>query len=408
MTTDNNPDTFINFTNPTPVSNDEFTDILSLDFGDTTPKTIDNKTKHTEPTKVAEKVEVKEDEDKGEKVVDSVIVLPEDKTGIDIDTKPEEEESTGTIDYANVINTLADKGIITEAYEGFDQEGEVTEETLIKLLEHNVDKAKNEDFEGYIDSLSDTARRVLEFESNQTAKGAEKDKETQSYLRTLLEEQNIKSLDVTNEYDQEKILRQWYKAKEDYNQEEIEEKITDLKTAGLLEKEAKRIKPKLDDEAESIAKKKEVEQKQFKELENRVREDYSNKVLDTLKKGKLSGIDLSKDDAIKLYNVLTQEDLEIKVAGKPTTMSHLEALVLYHKHDPKGSIESLALAAMLLTNRAKFDKEYSKQLETKVTEKFVTQHKYNNNIKTGKEVEGKKQPITNDEAKWRFVLPGAK
>ncbi len=377
----------INFSNPTEVTTEEFTDILNLDF--VKPETVETKEVKEEEKKPVETTPTTKTE------VETKTEEPEENKGITISTGTEETQSE-EFNYVTVINNLAEQGFIQEAYEGFNED-EVNEETLTKLLKHNFDKQKEEEFDGFVSSLSDTTRRILEFDLNTT----DKNKDLTSYLRTLLEEQTIKDLDPTNEYDQEKILRQWYKVKESYNQEEVDEKLADLKSAGLLEKEAKMVKPKLDDEAEGIAKKKEVEQKQLKEMENKVREEYSTKVLDVLKKGSLSGIELNKEEATKLYSVLTQDDIEVKIAGKPVTMSYLEALIFYNKHDPKGSIENLALAALLLTNPKKFEKEYSKKMETEVTKKFIQEHKYNNSVKTGKSPEPTKK-VEESQIRWNF------
>ena len=396
-----------NFNNPIPVSPNALTDMLSMsafagtETEDQTP--IDNGLNLEEEKPLIEETETKPigKEGEGEK--------EEGKEGLDIQLSGSELPSLGeektdtkpqTINYETVIDTLAERGIIQEAYEGFGND-EINEETLTKLLEHNIEKVIEERFDGFIGELSDYTKRLIDFDVNAKGKGVEQ------YLQTLIEEQSIKNLDVTNEYDQEKIVRQWYSRKEGYSQSELEEKITELKDAGLLEKESKRIKPKLDDEAVNIAKAKEEEQRQLRETENKVKEVYNKRVIDTLKTGKIGGITLSKEDAGNIYSVLTgDETIEMNLPnGQKAMMTPLDAHIFFNKYAKEGSLERLALATLLLTNPAKFEKEYSKKIETKVTNTFVQEHKYNNAVKGGKvdtREEPKNQSFTekNKNAKW--------
>jgi hypothetical protein len=376
-----------NFNNPTKVSDTEFADLLSLDFS------VPDQNKPTEPTTPTKDTNppTLEKDKKPEEVEPIEPVEP-------VEFEEEKEEDSQEISYEKVINTLAEKGFIKEAYEGFTDE-DVNEDTLVKLLTHNIEKNKEEEFDGFISNLSSLTQRLLEFDANSTSKDKEKDVET--YLKTLIEENSIKSLNPENEYDQEKIVKQWYKSKEGYTPNEVEEKIQELKDAGLLAKESKRIKPKLDEEAETIARKQEEDQRSIRLASERFNEVYNEKVINTLKKGNVGGINLSKEEASSLYTYMTGDEVPVNIGGKVTTMSYLEALVFYNKHNEKGSIENLALATLLLTNPEKFEKEYSRKMETKVTEEFVRTHKYNNKIKTGEAVEPKKNAPA---PRWNFKI----
>jgi len=395
-----------NFNNPVPVSANEFTDMLSISaFADPTeteqeiengldfnPESnlesgTDPKVEDQKPTEEGEDIKL----ETGEKV--------ENDLDLNLNANPTKEESKVS-NVETIIDSLAEKGFIVEPYEGF-QDDELNEESLAKLLEHNLEKQIDAGILDFINPLSDYTKRIIDFDFNSKGKGVEQ------YLKTLIEEQNIKGLSVDNEYDQEKIVRQWYSRKENYTQSELEEKITELKDAGLLEKESKRIKPKLDDEAANIAKEKEEEQRQLRETENQVKEIYNKRVIDTLKTGKIGGITLSKEDAGSLYSILTgDETIEMTLPNKQKAMmSPLDAHIFYNKYAKEGSLERLALAALLLTNPKKFEEEYSKKIETKVTNTFVQEHKYNNAVKGGKvdtRPETKKESWVekNKNAKW--------
>lgn len=348
----------INFSNPTPLSDDQFADILSLDFS--APVKDSPAKEETSPEEPNEQEE------------------PEEESEQEIKIETEEgEESESSNPYTSLVNSLADKGILKEAYDGFDPEADADEEVLTKLIQYNTEKKVEEEMDEFFSSLSEETKRILNYDL--TAKG----KNIKEYLSVLLEEQNIKDLNISDPYDQERILREWYRNKEGFNQQEVNEKIETLRDAGILEKEAKMIKPKLDKAAEEIAIQKEEEQKALRELENRVREDFSSRLIDTIKTGRVGGITLSKEDATKIHTVLTTDEIEVTTHGnKKVMMSPMEAIVFFNKYDKKGSLENLALATLLLLDPEKFDKEYSRKAQTEESAKFKTQAKYSNlNIK---------------------------
>ena len=328
----------------------------------------------------------------------------ENKLEISLDVDNKDKEENKDIDYETVINTLSEHGLIEEAYEGFEDE-EIKAESLVKLLEHNFDKKLDQKFDEFFEPLTDYTKRVLQFDLN--TKGKDKGKQIESYLTTLIEEQNIKNLSVDNEYDQEKIIKQWYTRKENFTQTELEEKITELKDAGLLDKESRRLKPKLDAEAANIAKSKEEEQRHLREIEEKVQEVYNERILETLKKGKVRDISLTEKEVGDLYSILTgDETIEMTLPNKTKAkMSPLDAHIFFNKYAKEGSLENLILATLLLTNPAKFEKEYSKKMETKVARKFVEEHKYSNSLKGGKGEQQTKTTFTqrNREAKWPSI-----
>lgn len=351
----------LSFSNPEVIDDKEFSNLVTPDF-----KSEDTPEKK-ETRKEQEKLEKPGVDDSGEEL----------KINLSPTTEEESEETTDSNLYVNVINTLADLGY-KEVWDGFDENEPVTEETLAKFVEHNVTKKVEEHFEDFFGSLTEYSKKIISYDLN--AKG----EDVEGFLKTLIEENSIKSLSVENEYDQEKILRQWYKSEDKFTSEEINEKIGELKEAGLMEKEAKRIKPKLDLQAESIAKQKEEEQKMLREIENQASETYTNKVIETLKKGEIGGIKLNKDDITQIYSFLTNDEMQVTThGGKKATMTPLEAIIFYNKYDKNGSIENLALATLLLTNPKKFEEVYSKRALTKVTNEVVNDIKKSNGLKIG-------------------------
>lgn len=345
---------------------------------------------------VAKKEEVKDTEEEEEEEIT-------DKKDPNLEfTAKEDEEEASPINYVEVINILADKGIISEAYEGFDKDAMPDADTLEKLIEHNFNKRLDEQLDTVFNNLSDKAKRILEFDLN-----TKDENETTSFIKTLIEENSIKSLDVENEFDQEKILRIWYKDKMKFTQSEVEEKITELRDASLLEKEAKRLKPKLDDEAEKIAKDKEEQARELQNLERQVSENFNKKVIDLLSSGNVGGIKISKEEASSIYSFLAGDTIDITTpTGKKVAMPPLEAIIFYNKYHEKGSLETLALATLLLTNPKKFNEYYSKKANSEVSEKFYKEQKTSASIKIGGDpgkIDGKKEKPKKD-IPWRLAI----
>lgn len=314
-----------------------------------------------------------------------------------------EQDIDATVEMlVKVANNLADTvfGGELKTYEGFDSESELTEESVTKLIEYNLELSNDAAINEFVATIPPKAQRILDFSLNATT-----DAEFDSFLSTLIEENNIKSLDLTNEFDQEKIVRTWYN-NEGWSSSEIDEKIGELKQGALLVKEAGRIKPKLDAKVEEIASKKEEGQRELKQMEVARRQEYLNRVGTMLQKNKVGNLQLSQDEANKLASYMTADQIEIDLpTGGKATMPYLEALISYHRNSPKANIENLAMATLLLTDREAFDKKYKKMVETTVTNEIVKDLKYDTNIKGGRiKVENKKLVPTPQANKWSLKI----
>lgn len=304
-----------------------------------------------------------------------------------VPTKPTESEDQDyeTNPYLTTINNLVDKGIIVEPYEGFTEDTEPTQEVLLNFLEHNLEIRDRKVIEDFIGDISPLAQRILEYDLNS------KGQNTESYLRTLIEENNIKSLNVENEYDQEKIMRLWLKD-EDWTSDEIEEKIQDLKNSSLLQKEASRVKPKLDARAEAIAKEEEEAQRMLRQIETKRKEDFFNRVESIIKTGKVDNLTIGREDAEKIMSLLLVDDVPVRLPeGKELRMNYLEAEIFKHKYSSKGNPNLLIQVAYLLSNPEKFYKQFANAVQTKEVNEFVKSQKYN--------IQSKSAPIVEKEKK---------
>lgn len=304
-----------------------------------------------------------------------------------VPTEPIEsaDQNYETNPYLTTINNLVDKGIIVEPYEGFTEDTEPTQEVLLNFLEHNLEIRDRKVIEDFIGDISPLAQRILEYDLNS------KGQNTESYLRTLIEENNIKSLNVENEYDQEKIMRLWLKD-EDWTSDEIEEKIQDLKNSSLLQKEANRVKPKLDARAEAIAKEEEEAQRMLRQIETKRKEDFFNRVESIIKTGKVDNLTIGREDAEKIMSLLLVDDVPVRLPeGKELRMNYLEAEIFKHKYSSKGNPNLLIQVAYLLSNPEKFYKQFANAVQTKEVNEFVKSQKYN--------IQSKSAPIVEKEKK---------
>lgn len=300
--------------------------------------------------------------------------------------------------FLDTINELTTAGIIEEAYEGFDPDEEPTSETLTKLLEHNLELRDRKTLGDFVESVSPLTQRILSYDLN-------KGENLEGFLRTIIEENNIKSLKVENEYDREKIVRMWYN-EEDYTPEEIEEKIEELKSNSLLEKEASRVKPKLDARAEAIAKQEEESQASLRKMELQREEQFFNKVEELVSTGKVGNLNLSKETAQKVMTLLLLKDVKVRLPqGKEVKMNYLDAEIMRHKYSSQGNPELLIQAAYLLSDPEGFYKQFANAAKTEEVNKFTKEQKYLFATQSQPKVETKEKKKPQQEVKWRLKDP---
>lgn len=328
----------------------------------------------------------------------------EEDTGIsfDLEDKKEEENQPLVNEYVNVANSLADSifGGNLKPFEGFDENEEPTLEVISKLIAHNIDLAKDEAIQDfYANDISPITQRIIDFDLE-----SRDPNEILSFMKGLVEEDKIKTLSLDNEFDQETIVRTWFQ-NENWTTVEVEEKISDLKTAGLLSKEATRIKPKLDQKAEEVARKKEEGVKEMKAVEQSRRQQFLGKVQTTLKSQKIGEVALTAEETKRLTAIMDSNPIPVNLPnGSKTEMPYLEALIAYNRFSDKGDVETLALAALLLSDRKSFDEKYKRVIENKVTNEFVKDHKYDTSSKSGQLKTAPKETPTKQTSRWSLKV----
>ena len=138
-------------------------------------------------------------------------------------------------------------------------------------------------------------------------------------FKALSQVEEMRQLDVTDHSDQEQIVREYLRATNFGNAEEIEEEIDSWKDMGSLESKARKFKPKLDKMQESIVAQKVVQQEQIRKKQQAAAEAYMNNVYQTLTPGELNGIKLDKRTQALLYNGLVQPQYP-SMSGKQTNL----------------------------------------------------------------------------------------
>lgn len=330
----------------------------------------------------------------------------EDKEEVEskVDLKKEIEVDTTTIEEVNespfkeFASSLVEEELLEDAPEDFDPEKEITPEIYQDLVKHNLKlyKEKAAQYEEVFENLSETTSMLIDYEAN----GG---KDIKGFLQSLVYQEEITDLNPSKDSDAEKIVFEFYKS-QGMESDRIRTKIEKLKDRGDLIDEATELKPELDKKAKAIAESKQKEQEQKAAFEKQIKTAYVNRVQDTIKTGKLDGVKIPKELGNYLTSVLTTDNVPVKLPNSTeVTVSYMEYLIKKHSYSKEGSIERLALAALLLERPEDFNKIYRREVETKETERFVREHKLSNLKKSGKVTEESSKPAQNVNALFKLV-----
>lgn len=160
-------------------------------------------------------------------------------------------------------------------------------------------------------------------------------------FRVLSEVEEKRTLDPKNPKDQEAIVREYLRATNFGNEDEIDEEIYAWKDREELESKALKFKPKLDKMQEQVVAQKLAQQEHLRKQQQAAAQAYMTNVYNTLNGGELSGIKLDKKTQGMLYSGLVQPNYP-SISGKPTNMlGHL--LEKYQYVEPKHDLIAEAL-----------------------------------------------------------------
>jgi hypothetical protein len=160
-------------------------------------------------------------------------------------------------------------------------------------------------------------------------------------FQTLAHVEETRDLDVKNEKDQEKIIRDYLHFTGYGSESDIEEEIEVWKDLGKLEAQANKFKPKLDKMREEVVAKKLEEQELRRKQQETASRRYAHNVYETLKNGELGEIKLDKKTQNMLFSGLVEPNYP-SVSGRNTNLlGHL--LEKYQFVEPNYSLISEAL-----------------------------------------------------------------
>lgn len=246
--------------------------------------------------------------------------------------------------------------------------GGLGEKDIEELWQANIDNLKQEVaaktpqefFESLPDELQYAAKYVMD--GGQDLKGL---------FQALAQVEQVRTLDPTNENDQEGIVRSYLSATGFGTEEEIEEELNTWKDLGVLEKKAKQFKPKLDQMQEEIVQSQLAEQEARKQQQEQAAQAYMQNVFEALRPAEINGLKLDKKTQAQLYSGLVQPQYP-SISGRPTNLlGHL--LEKYQFVEPNYPL--IAEALWLLSNPEEYRQNLVKQGKNQAVEQTVRQLK---------------------------------
>ena len=190
-------------------------------------------------------------------------------------------------------------------------------------------------------------------------------------FQALAQVEQVRSLNPSDESDQEGIVRSYLQATGFGTEEEIEEELTTWKDIGVLEKKAKQFKPKLDQMQEEIVQSQLQEQEARKQQQEQAAQAYMQNVFEALRPAEINGLKLDKKTQAQLYSGLVQPQYP-SISGRPTNLlGHL--LEKYQFVEPNYPL--IAEALWLLSNPDEYRQNLVKQGKNQAVEQTVRQLK---------------------------------
>ena len=292
---------------------------------------------------------------------------------------------------AELVKKLIDKGQIVP----FDDDKPIEEYTLKdfeELLEANFSERENKVRQDTPREFFEALPEELQAAAKYVADGGE---DLRGLFRILAEVEEHRQLDPRDKNDQEYIVREYLRATNFGNEDEIEEEIDQWRDRGDLEAKALKFKPKLDKMQEHVVVQKLAQQEHMKKQQQAAAQQYMHNVYETLKNGDLGGVKLDKKTQGMLYAGLVQPNYP-SISGKPTNMlGHL--LEKYQYVEPRHDL--IAEALWLLSDPDGYKARIKDQGKQAQVEKTVRQ------LKTEEARRTVSSPVVESEEKVQRRIP---
>jgi hypothetical protein len=245
--------------------------------------------------------------------------------------------------------------------------GGLSEKDVDDLWQANINNLKDEVASQTPQEFFKALPQELQYAAKYVADGGQ---DLKGLFQALAQNEEIRSLDPQDEYDQELIVRNYLQTRGE-SPEEIEEEIVTLKELGTLERKARQFKPKLDQMQEQMVHAQLAEQEQRRKQQEQAANAYIQNVFEALRPGEINGLKLDKKTQASLYSGLVQPQYP-SVSGRPTNLlGHL--LEKYQYVEPNYSL--IAEALWLLSDPDSYRAELKKQGKTAAVEQTVRQLK---------------------------------
>lgn len=291
------------------------------------------------------------------------------------DESDEEEEETSKVGRPKIEKSglveVFSKLIEDEMLIPFDDEKDMSEYTLKdweELLQANFEEREKAVREQTPKQFFEALPEELQYAAEYVANGGT---DLKGLFSALAASEEIRSLDPTDEMDQEDIVRSYLRATNFGDDAEISEEIESWKDLGKLEQQANKFKPKLDKMQQQILERKLAEQEQMKGQQQAAAEAYMDSVYKSLEPAEINGIKLDKKTQSMLYAGLIQPNYP-SISGKNTNLlGHL--LEKYQFVEPRHDL--IAEALWLLSDPDGYRSKLMDQGKNKTIEKTVRQLK---------------------------------
>src|SRR5210317_62344 len=325
---------------------------------------IDNDSSDTNESTDEESEEPKEDP---KAAVDEITAMPEEEEEVE-----EEPSKTGRpkVDKSGMVEVFS-KLIEDEMIIPYDDDKEMSEYSLKdwqELLQANFEERERKVKEQTPQEFYEALPEELQYAAEYVANGGT---DLKGLFGALAASEEIRSLDPTDEMDQEEIVRSYLRATNFGDDNDISEEIETWKDLGKLETQANKFKPKLDKMQQQVVERQLAEQEQMKMQQQQAAEQYMDSVYKALEPGEINGMKLDKKTQSMLYAGLVQPNYP-SISGKNTNLlGHL--LEKYQFVEPQHDL--IAEALWLLSDPDGYRNKIMSQGKNKSVENTVRQLK---------------------------------
>jgi len=312
-----------------------------------------------------------------------------------LDRKPEEEveEEKKESSLISVLDELTKEDILIP----FDMDKPISQyshEDLKELIKENINHHKKEALETEIGEFFESLPAEIQYAAKYVADGGN---DLKGLFKALAATEEIKSLDVKNVKDRESIIREYYRAIEWGNEDEVEEEVERVKELGEseLEKLANKFKPKLEKMHEEVTQQQIGRQERAKKIQQEEMNFYLENAHEAIKAGKIDEIQLDKKTQSALWAGLTQPSYQTRRGAITNKLGHL--LEKYQYTEPNFNLIYKVL--WLLEDEKGFEDAVSKKTGNKVVSDTVRVLKTEQSKKTGNGIKDGEPDNTREKKK---------